>query len=110
MRCAAPPVSLSNNALAPVLGVIFAAGALLFALGTIMVRRESQAQTPVPDAVIPCLSRDDLETRIDQIERLTMVGQPWCVEQLEREFLTDADERVRGAAEDALLVIAARGV
>jgi len=73
-----------------------------------MVRRERQAQTPVveslPEPVV------DFETRIDQIERLAMVGQPWCVQQLQREFLDDADERVRNAAEDALLVIAARRI
>lgn len=75
-----------------------------------MVRREAEAQTPaVEEDVVRVFSPEDLEVRLDQIERLAMVGQPWCAEQLQREFLHDADERVRNAAEDALMVIAARG-
>ena len=82
---------------------MFIAGALLFALGTFLVRREAQSLTPMaPELMV------DIETRIDHIERLAMVGQPWCVEEL-RVMLGDADERVRNAAEDALLVIQARG-
>ena len=87
---------LSNNPGLLALVVVFIAGALLFALGTFMVRREKQAQTPT------------VLLRLDQIERLALVGQPWCVEQLEREFLTDRDVDVRNAAEDALVVIRAR--
>jgi len=88
---------LSNNPGLLALVVVFIAGALLFALGTFMVRREKQAQTPT------------VLLRLDQIERLALVGQPWCVEQLEREFVTDRDVDVRNAAEDALVVIRARG-
>ncbi len=88
---------LSNNPGLLALVVVFIAGALLFALGTFMVRREKQA--PSPSVVV----------RIDQSERLALVGQPWCVEQLEREFLTDRAAEVRNAAEDALVVIRARG-
>jgi len=103
MRCAAPPALLSNSPGLLALVVVFITGGLLFALGTFMVRREARAQTPVVEQTVV-----DLDARLDAIERLAMVGQPWCVEQLEREFLSDSDERVRNAAEDALLVIAAR--
>jgi hypothetical protein len=95
---------LSSNPALTLLVVVFIAGALLFALGTFMIRREAQAQTPIAEAD-PVL---DIETRIDHIERLAMVAQPWCIAEL-RALLSDEDERVRNAAEDALLMIAARG-
>jgi hypothetical protein len=143
---------LSNNPLLAVLGVVFLVGAVLLALGTLLIRRESRAEefvtqedesdivqgpgtlldavsafdepkgasqpraTTSEHGVIPgpsaiagqALSKDELERRIDYIDRLVMVGQPWCVEELERDFLSDADERVREAAEMALLAVRAR--
>ncbi len=100
---------LSSSPALLALLVVFVVGALLFALGTYMVRREAQAQTPVVDTTAAqIVSQADLELRLDQIERLAMVGQPWCAEQLQREFINDSDERVRDAAENALMVIAAR--
>jgi hypothetical protein len=107
-RCAAQPAWLSSNPGLTLLAFIFIAGAALFTLGTFMGRREAAAQTPDPSVTLSW-SLGDLETRIDQIERLAMVGQPWCVEEL-RTLLTDTDERVRNAAEDAILVIQARGI
>lgn len=85
---------------------MFITGALLFALGTLMVRREARTQTQEQHLILSS-SKDSLEQRIDHIERLAMVGQPWCIDEL-RVMLSDSDERVRNASEDALLVIAAR--
>ena len=48
------------------------------------------------------------ELRIDIIERLALVAQPWCVDLLARALQEEIDPAVRDAAERALLVIAAR--
>jgi hypothetical protein len=98
---------LSSNPGLTLLVFVFITGAILFALGTFMLRREAHAQTPA-SSVLQSVSNEDIEARIDQIERLAMVGQPWCVEEL-RALLTDSDERVHDAAENALLVIGTRG-
>jgi len=85
---------------------------LLFALGTFLVRREREAQAPL---VTPSPSTElktgsaDIEIRLDQIERLAMVGEPWCIYELKENYFNDPDERIRNAAEDAMLVIRARG-
>jgi hypothetical protein len=48
------------------------------------------------------------ELRVDMIERLAMIGEPWCAELLERARDSDPDVVVRDAADNALIVIAAR--
>lgn len=48
------------------------------------------------------------ELRVDMIERLAMVGLPWCEKLLERAVAEDDDALVRDAAERALLVVRAR--
>jgi hypothetical protein len=104
---------LSINSAYLLLGVAFLVGVLLVALGSWLIRRE-KARAVIPSVVEgPPLTHSPpeevFELVIDQIERLAMVGQPWCVEQLERDFLHADDARVRNAAEDAIIVIRARG-
>ncbi len=48
------------------------------------------------------------DVRLDTIERLTIVGEPWCVPILERARTEDVDEALREAADAALIVIGAR--
>jgi hypothetical protein len=93
----------SNRAGLIFLVAIFVLGAILFALGTLLVRRERLAR----EDTTPILSQED---RLDMIERLVMVGQPWCVEELRAILERDPDPLVRDAAESALLVIGSRGV
>ena len=166
---------LSNNPEVIAFIVILVAGALIFGIGSFLVRRESKKQpegertyetldlseaiaavekrpppalvipsvgeavveerSSAPDLVIPSVGAAEVERlskapdlvipsvgaagvegqsadialRLDMIERLVIVGQPWCIEELERNFLTDPDERLRNAAEDAILVIKTRG-
>ena len=108
-HCARPCASQPINTGISVLLVCVVVGGALFLLGTWMVRREAQAQTEVArEFAVPERAPEELELQLDQIERLAMVGQPWCIEKLEAEFLHDSDVRVRNAAEDALLVIRAR--
>ena len=48
------------------------------------------------------------ELRIDAIERLALVGQPWCVDLLTQALDQESDPVVRDAAERALIVIGSR--
>ena len=50
----------------------------------------------------------DYTTRIDMIERLAMIGEPWCIDALEQALHEERDARVHKAAENALLVIKSR--
>ena len=97
---------LSNNPLAFFLVALFVAGAIFFILGTLIQREQAAQIAPVEGPLEPVV---DIATRIDMVERLAMVGQPWCVEQLGKIRDSDPDGTVRGAAEAGLLVIGARG-
>ncbi|MGB6985049.1 MAG: hypothetical protein WBD74_03635 [Candidatus Aquilonibacter sp.] len=92
----------SNRAGLILLVAIFVLGAILFALGTLLVRRERFAR----EDSTPILSQED---RLDMIERLVIVGQPWCVDELRKIISTDPNPLVRDAADAALLVIGSRG-
>jgi biopolymer transport protein ExbD len=91
---------------------LFLVGAIVFVIGTIL-RRESPAPVAGPEArlAVPEPAQEaepSLEVRVDRVERLAIVGEPWCVEELEAILRNDSDEVVRDAADAALLVIAAR--
>lgn len=90
----APLISLSSNPLAAILATLLVVGAILWIVGAIVVRK-ADAWTNV-------------ELRVDMVERLMLVGQPWCVEDLMRMRESDEDARVRDAADAALTVITAR--
>ncbi|HEX8805996.1 MAG TPA: hypothetical protein VF741_03560 [Candidatus Aquilonibacter sp.] len=80
---------------------LFVAGAMLFVLGTLRVRRERARREAVPAT----LRRED---RLDTIERLAIVGQPWCIDELRAICEKDPDPVVREAADAALIVVGAR--
>lgn len=100
---------LSSNALTLTLVAVFIIGAILFVIGT-MIARERQAHTieakPVNESQAE--PKLDVAARMDMVERLAMVGQPWCVDQLDKIRREDPDESVREAADAALMVIGAR--
>lgn len=108
-RCAAQRTLLSNNSVTLVLIGIGIAGAILFIIGT-LISRERAAQTTQAAPLTPATAEPavDVTTRLDLIERLVIVGQSWCVEQLNTIRDTDPDESVREAAAAALLVIGSR--
>ena len=87
-------ISLSSNPLAVIFAVLLLVGALLYFTGALIVRRVE--------------AREKIAIRIDMVERLMLVGQPWCVDDLEKMRTEDEDPTVRDAADAALLVIAAR--
>ena len=54
------------------------------------------------------LSKGALDLRLDYVERLALVGQPWCVAELETLRASDPDPHVREAADAAIIVIGSR--
>ena len=108
-RCAAQRTLLSNNPLAVLFVALLIAGAVLFLIGSMFVRereaRQAQTQPVAETSAEPLV---DVATRIDMVERLAMVGQSWCIEQLDKIRNEDPDELVREAADAALMVIASR--
>lgn len=100
----------------------------MFAVGSVLVRRTREGPQPetiqflepaasiVPNAHAPLWTADlagshdlpALDLRVDMVERLAMIGEPWCVTTLERACAQDPDAAVRDAAENALIVIGAR--
>lgn len=89
-----PRPLLQSNALAVILAVLLLVGAVLWTVGAMVVRRADK--------------QNELDFRLDMVERLMLVGQPWCVTDLEKIRTEDTDERIRDAAEAALLVISSR--
>jgi hypothetical protein len=87
-------ISLSNSPLAVILALLFLLGALFYFAGAMIGRRAGE--------------REKIEVRIDMVERLMLVGQPWCVEDLEKMRAEDEDASVRDAADAALIAIHAR--
>lgn len=101
---------LSSNALANIFLALFLVGAIVFVIGT-MLAREKRAHLVESQATVAHVEPEplpDVETRIDMVERLAMVGQPWCVDQLDKIRTEDPDESVREAADAALMVIGSR--
>lgn len=90
---------LSNNSGATILLVVFLVGALFFALGTVLVRRERR-EKPAPERAPESFER---------IDQLLVAGDATSVRELERLRATAESTEVREAAEDALIVIASRG-
>lgn len=124
-RCAAPRRLLSNNPAYLIFGVVFAVGAVMFATGSLLVRRTREGPQPETIQMLEPidgggnaspwtaeLARSNelpaLDVRIEMIERLAMIGETWSVSTLERARAHDPDAHVREAAENALIVIAAR--
>ncbi len=112
-RCAVQRTLLSSNPLALTLVALFIVGAIVFVIGTMLSReREARVIQAQPVAVqtvqTPAEPVLDVSGRMDLIERLVMVGQPWCTEQLITIRNEDPDDSVREAADAALMVIGAR--
>jgi len=96
-----------------VLALLLVAGAALYGLGTLLVRSANNEITPEPQtksevgtagavswtgAVTGTDDALDSATRIDMIERLALVGEPWCIAAIKAAAETDGDAAVRDAA------------
>ncbi len=112
-HCAAPRTLLSNSPAVEIFAGLFFVGAALFALGTWLTRRTQQQPETSPGPITwtqQIAGPEPLpwELRLDIIERLAIVAQPWCVDLLNQALKEETDPVVRDAAERALLVIGAR--
>ena len=90
---------------------------MLFALGSWMARRTPGATVaPAPAPPAPPWTREvapsdeplTVAQRFEVIERLALVGAPWCIRALEDAVDRESEPELRDAAERALLVIACR--
>lgn len=115
MRCVVPRTLPSSSTAALVFGVLLVLGVVLWIVGGRLSRgapvTSALAITHVTwtRAILDTDERVDAEMRIDMIERLAMVGEPWCVAVLNDAIAQERDAAILDAAERALLVIAARG-
>lgn len=117
-------------------GLLFAFGVALFVVGGFIVRREPAIVRPAPEGaegesprtkVFEALGAFesgsltwtrafgddergslDVSTRVDMIERLAMIGEPWCVDTLRIALAEERNTDVHTAAENALIVIKSR--
>lgn len=94
------------------IAVAFVVGLLLYGIGTSMLR-STREPTPVivtdqPSLVTwPCLVDESLsdagpDLRLDLVERLSIIGQPWCVEILKQALVQENDASVKDAVGAAL--------
>lgn len=96
----APPRTLPSNSLLLVFGVAFAIGAIVFAIGTSLLRAQRRDVSTEPSWT-RAVAQDAVLTpdeRIDLIERLAIVAQPWCWDLIARAVGADSDARVRRVA------------
>jgi hypothetical protein len=86
------------SALDGLLAGVFVAGAVLFGLGNRMTARARKASSNGvlwTQAVAPAgASTLDLAMRVDMIERLALLGEPWCVEILKQAAREERDPRI----------------
>jgi hypothetical protein len=95
---------LPSNSVFVALVVAFAVGAVVFGIGTSLLRgRRSDGPSAAPwMAALGDEQAYEPDERIELIERLAIVAQPWCVELLTRAADEEGNARVRRAARDAL--------
>ena len=95
-----------------VLALMVLGGAALYGIGTLLVRSANHEvpAEPIPstqmvawaNAVTGTDDALDTATRIDIIERLVLVGEPWCIDVIRAAAETENDAPVRDAAARAL--------
>jgi hypothetical protein len=91
---------LPSNSLLLVFGVVFAIGAVVFGIGTSLLRTRDADESPQPSWTFDVAGGEELtpDERIELIERLALVAQPWCDELIERAAREDRDARVQRVA------------
>jgi len=85
--------------------VAFAIGAIVFAIGTSLSRASRREAALLPSWTIAVSGDDPLtpDERIELLERLTIVDQPWCAELIEAAAQQERDPRVRRVAKRSRL-------
>jgi hypothetical protein len=95
---------LSSSETIGLFGIIFVIGAIMFGIGNRLLRgRDDQrvlawtlALGAPPDQPL------DVETRLDVVERLALLHEPWCIDALRAASLEERDEAVAAAIRRAL--------
>ena len=80
--------------------VAFAVGLLLFGISTAMLRKPAALNPSWPQLIDESLVSADRQLRLDMIERLSIIAQPWCEDVLRQAIEQEDDAAVR----DAILV------
>jgi hypothetical protein len=106
MRCVARRRLFSNNPGTAILLVVFLVGASFFALGTLLVRRDRLRGESPQHA--PAREPQRATPSFEDIDALLVRADAQSIRELERLRDSDASPEIRGAAEDALIVIASR--
>ena len=104
-HCAAPRTLLQSNArlvFTLLLAALFVAGAGLYAIGVAMSRLAFAPQVPWPQRLDDSATELTTEEKIELIERLGLVGAPWCEEILKQADTEENDPTVRRAIAFAL--------
>ena len=91
------------------IAVAFVVGLLLFGIGTSMMRslRVQNGNGNIaswPRLVDESLADADPRLRLDIVERLSIVGEPWCVDILRQAFKDENDAGVKEAISSVLAV------
>jgi hypothetical protein len=87
--------------------VAFVVGLLLYGIGTSMMR-SMRAQTgngktsAWTQLVDESLKDADPQLRLDIVDRLSIIGEPWCVDVLRQAFKDENDAGVKAAISSAL--------
>lgn len=82
--------------------VAFAVGLLLFGISTAMLRKPAASVPTWPRLIDDSLIAADRQLRLDIIERLSIVAQPWCEDVLRQAVEQEDDAVVKSAAVSAL--------
>lgn len=77
--------------------VAFAVGLLLFGISTAMLRKPAVANPSWPQLIDESLVSADRQLRLDIIERLSIVAQPWCEDVLRQAIEQEDDAVVKNA-------------
>jgi hypothetical protein len=91
--------------------LLFASGAILFAVSTILVQarsidaKDAASATWLAAAGIDAPESCDAAARIELVERLALVGAPWCAEVLRAAWREERTPSVRKAIRKALRAI-----
>jgi len=100
-RCARLP-ELPSTSFDIAVAVAFAVGLLLFGISTAMLRKPAAAYPKWPQLIDESLVAADRQLRLDIIERLSIVAQPWCEDVLRQAIEQEDDAAVKSAAASAL--------
>ncbi len=89
------------------IAVAFVVGLLLYGIGTSMLRslhiqNGNGTTASWPRLVDESLTNADRQLRLDIVERLSIIGEPWCVDILRQAMKDENDADIRSAISNAL--------